>query len=632
MCGIIARFGRASAPPFDIAAQLQALRHRGPDAQDAIGWSPGEPDIRAGNGDINKRRHILGHLRLSIIDLSHASDQPFMSDDGRYALSYNGEIYNYRELRSELEAKGHRFVTTSDTEVLLKALIHWGQDCLERLEGMFAFILVDRHESRAWFARDAFGIKPLYMLRRPDEVLFCSEIGPLLARLPALDYDTDSLVHMLRWGQDEANEQTLVRDLTRPRPGKSYSIDLESLEVREERSFFDLSTIKVQDWSFEEARIAVRDAFLNSVDHHMRSDAPLAFSLSGGIDSSAIVCSAHALGRQRVRTFSYTPQDYRISERHWAQMVVDHVGAEATFIEPSGGDAIARLPNLVRVQGEPFAGLSIFAQNEVHRAVAANGVKVLLSGQGADEMLAGYNIYFMPLMVGLMRSGRIAQLMRMARVMQRNYGIDFATTARWLGRALLPKGVRESAALAYMRRKAPWLDVPAMTGNGLESLTELRGAPDNYDLHQILKYSVGNSLLSLLRYEDRNSMSHSIESRVPFLTPALARLFLSLPASFLISKEGVTKHIFREAMRGIVPDAILDRRDKVAFTADYNNWKNAVAKLVPTQASNDLSRFIQVRKFRESLDRQLESDNDDGFALLWGTANLLMFDQMHRAS
>lgn len=632
MCGIIARFGTPRARPFDMRQALARLRYRGPDAEGAAGWSPGNALVDLSAPAFADSQHQLGHLRLSIIDLSHAADQPFRSEDGRYLLSYNGEIYNFVELRAELAALGHAFRTTSDTEVLLTAWQQWGVEVLQRLEGMFAFVLVDRKFDRIHYCRDHFGIKPLYRLALPDELLFCSEIGPLIDRLDEIKYVPDRLAHVLRWGSDEGSSETIVDGIERVEAGVCYTTDLETLRETGRHVFFDLDSIEEQDWGFEQATQALRDAFIGSVDRHMRSDATIGFSLSGGIDSSAVACCAHLLGRENIQTFTYVPDDAALSELQWARMVIDQVGADATFIQPSPGTVDAHLPFVIKHQGEPFGSLSIFAQNEVYRAVAAKGVKVILNGQGADELLAGYAQYFTPLLAGLMRRGKVVQAAALTAAMRRQFSMDWTTVGKWLGRGALPSWIREPAAARYLAKNATWARFPEAGPNQHFSAVDVyRGIAPRDGLKATMKASIRHSLAALLRYDDRNSMSHSVESRVPFLTPTLARLCLSFPDRFLISDQAVTKHVFREAMRGIVPDAILDRRDKVAFAPDNRNWAAAVRKLVGSVGTEGPAPgVVMPDRLEAALAAAEATGNTKNFDLMWPTANFVLFDRYNR--
>ena len=292
MCGLIARFGSPDASPFPLARILPTIAHRGPDARGAVAWDDGMAPVSV-SPDANLRQaHLLAHVRLAIIDLDHHADQPFRSADGRYYLAYNGEIYNYVELRGELESKGVRFRTSSDTEVLLEAWRAWGPEALPRLEGMFAFVLYDQASGTAFAARDPFGIKPLFIWEGDQEIVLASELHPLLQRMADAKLHQRSVAQALRWGMNDGFEETIVEGIRRVPPGTWLEIDTRERKVSDCRKYFDLSDIEQRDWDFADAKAQLRETFVSSVERHMRSDAPLGFALSGGINSSAIVCAA----------------------------------------------------------------------------------------------------------------------------------------------------------------------------------------------------------------------------------------------------------------------------------------------------------------------------------------------------
>jgi asparagine synthase (glutamine-hydrolysing) len=478
--------------------------------------------------------------------------------------------------------------------------------------------------------RDPFGIKPLFVLSKDDEIVVCSEIGPLVSRLGRLVYNDRNISHILRWGCDDGFEETFAQHIARIRPGTCRSLDLTTLEFGDEFRYFDIDAISERDWSFGEAKIALRDTFVSSVDHHMRSDAELGFALSGGIDSSAIVCAARELGRSPIRTFSYIAHEEKISELKWVELVVKRVGADATLVRPTTNDLERNLPWVAGHQGEPFGSLSIFAQNEVYRKVAERGVKVILSGQGADELLAGYLNFLLSFVASEIRRGRFLSAQTLLRTMRQRFNMSLATSARWLARQMLPEQLKERVAARYLKRKAPWLNVREIVASGVVSLVDIN--PDTAArsrLKQTMKFAIKDTLVALLRYDDRNSMSHSVESRVPFLTPKMATICLSLPDQFLISSKGVSKHIFREAMRGIVPDRILDRNDKVNFAPDNRAWRAAITNLCSEDEPHlELRRIIDTHKLRLALEKPAEEG--EPVEMLWRAVNVLMMDRQYR--
>lgn len=633
MCGIFGYVSRKGGRPVDLTRLHAALRHRGPDAAQACVFATPDGTPRTVNleGEV-EAQIVLAQVRLSIIDVSDAGTQPFTSQDGRYVLSYNGEIYNYIELREALEQAGWNFRTQTDTEVLLTAWMHWGEDCLDRFVGMFAFILLDRKAGRIFAVRDAFGIKPLYLCERPEGVAMCSDYSALARFIDPgqTDLRASNTAFYLRYGITQFGVDTLLEGIGKVELGEVVELDAETGEIRERRRFFDLKAIEQQDWHFEEARLAVRDTFLESVELHMRSDVPYAATLSGGIDSSAIVCAMREVSDTPVHTFSFHAAGKEISETRWIDIVNAHIGAVAHPIRPSQTDFHTSLGNLVLYQGEPFGSLSIFASYSVQQTIAEAGFKVVLSGQGADEIYAGYTHYLADYAVGLLKRGRIGEFWRWCRsAVARTDGISMRMLLSQVAERQL--GARTVDFLRKMDRKPhfePWVRSQALNGHN-DALARFKQREPFLGSH--LRGALVHSLFSgpladLLRYEDRNAMAHSIENRVPFLTPQMARLTLSMPDSFLLSKAGTTKYILREAMRGIVPDAILDRPDKIGFAPDNSVWldKSHVADSVRDSWTSQLDQYLDKEAFLLGIDKAELSDRRQADSI-WRTLNLMLF-------
>ncbi len=630
MCGIFARFSRAAESTTNLAEISQRLAHRGPDAEGAVTWFGDEkPQVVE---DFGKpcAGHVLLHRRLAIIDLDHHADQPFVSADGRHWLIFNGEIYNYRELRSEIEAEGVTFRTSSDTEVLLAAWRLWGPDCLSRLEGMFAFVIFDRRQNKAVAARDPFGIKPLFFKVSHSEILLSSELSPITFHDSPDKLEAKSAAQAIRWGMNDGHGASLIPGVRRLSPGTYCMIDLNGqASMADPVRYCDLQTVQQEDWDYGEATQKLRETFLGSVDRHLRSDASLGFALSGGIDSSAIVCAAHELGREGIKTFSYVPQDERISERKWIDIVARHVGAETHFIQPQRSDVAAKLAEVIRSQGEPFASLSIYAQYELYAEVARQDVKVLLSGQGADELLAGYISYYQAAAFQDIAKGRLKTGISRLHSLDAHFGVGWKSSLLWMLRLSLPQKLRNQMARVNFASRAPWADTHAMAENGMRNWAELRPrSAANSSVSGMLRDSIENSLVALLRYDDRNSMAHSVESRVPFLTLDMARLCLSFPDSFLIDDAGVTKRIFRDAMRGIVPEEILQRQDKLGFTPDNSNWRDALGSFIPSGEGKRVAGLVFPKELSEALQSEDNGGRED-ITFAWRSLNLCALETLY---
>lgn len=571
MCGILGGYWRTAPADLEqkLASALETIAHRG-------------PNDRGYEVDRTERATVvLGQTRLSILDLSSGGHQPMLTEDGRYGLTFNGEVYNYKEVREELIGLGHTFRTVSDTEVLLKAWVQWGEECLVRLVGMWALAVHDRRDRTLTCVRDAFGIKPMFYTQEEGRLVFGSELPTIMALAggswrPNLQRGYDYLVH----GQYDTTDETFIDGIRQLRPGWLLAIDLDTGGIKHTRQWWRAPIARTSTLSFNDAAEALREAFLDSVRLHLRSDVPLGAALSGGVDSSAIVCAMrHVEPDAPIHTFSYIAEGSPLSEEIWVETVRQHTGAFAHKIVAGPQDLARDIDTIVRAQGEPFGSTSIYAQYRVYELANEKGVTVTLDGQGADELLAGYEGYPGDRMLSLLETP--GEGLPAAAAFARRWGEwpGRSQMRAWmhLGRAVLPDGPYAGARRWMGRGATPeWLntDLLADAGVTMREPRPLR-APEARGrrlMEELTRSLQTNGLPHLLRHGDRNSMRFSLESRVPFLTIPIASLALSLPEDYLISASGETKSVFRAAMRGIVPDAILDRRDKIGFATPEREW------------------------------------------------------------
>jgi asparagine synthase (glutamine-hydrolysing) len=591
MCGIAGLVLTSAARVDGKLARglLDDLEHRGPDDAGLLALRGRQVSLHREAAEDFVANAILVHRRLSIIDLSPAGWQPMRSPDGRYFIIFNGEIYNYLELRAELSALGYRFRSDSDTEVLLAAYAEWGAKALHRLTGMFAFAILDVEQQKIFIARDFFGIKPLYYGRWRDGFVFASEINAIL-RLPGVSrrINPQRLYDYLRFGVTDYGGETLF-DAVRQLPAAHYlEVWLEDARVSAPVRYWQVDPNERIDLSFDQAAYRLRDLFLESVSLHLRSDVAVGAALSGGIDSSSIVAAMrHVAPRQTIHAFSYIADDPAVSEERWVDLIGETVNLVVHKARPQPAELVSDLESLVALQGECFVSTSIYAQRRVFQLAGEAGIKVMLDGQGADEMLAGYQTYIAARLVSLVRQGRLGEAARFVWRARRSHGprnwrlwlraLDFvmppkvqAPLRRWIGEDLM----------------SPWLNAKWFQDRDVTSASLNYGKGTDVLKQTLVRTLSDVSLPALLRYEDRNSMASSIESRVPFLTPALASFVLALPEEYIISADGTTKAVFRKAMRGIVPDAVLDRSDKIGFVTPENRWLVALRPWVERQLSS----------------------------------------------
>jgi asparagine synthase (glutamine-hydrolysing) len=540
MCGIAGQYCyNGSLPDEKLLAEMsKRLAHRGPDGEGTF--------IHGSIG--------LAHRRLAIIDLSENAHQPMSNEDNTLWLVYNGEIYNFVELRSELIQKGHSFKSKTDSEVILHAYEEWGTECLARFNGMWAFALWDEKQQQLFCARDRFGIKPFYYTEVAGSLIFASEIKALLAH-PGVDKKPDekTLLAYLAWGVLDYSEKTMFGGILQLRP--AHAMVVKSGEKPELYRYWDVTVnpstrSDVPDLDSEARFLSLlRDA----VRIHLRSDVAVGTCLSGGIDSSTLAVlinerirtgSPESVG-ERQKTFSAYFDDARFDERRYIEMVAMATGVDGYRVQPDTGKVWDDLNKLLYMQDEPFGSLSIYAQYCVMR-LAAERVKVVLDGQGADELLAGYLAYEWSYIRGLVTSFHW-----------------YTAFCEKIGAFLHHRGFFADAFRQLFtragRRRLLKGDIPKISRYG--------GTLDQVLYRELM----ATNLPALLHYEDRNSMAFSIESRVPYLDVRLVEYIASLPLDQKI-RRGITKHVLRRAIKGLVPEPVRCRMDKMGFVTPEEVW------------------------------------------------------------
>lgn len=569
MCGIAGGFWRGQSidPRQAVRDALSLLQHRGPD-DSGVFFEP------LPNGSV-----CLGHQRLAILDLSTRGHQPMFLEDGRLGIVYNGEIYNYRELRQQLISEGWIFETGTDTEVLLKCWAAWGHSCLQKLEGMFAFAILDRESKKLICVRDAFGIKPLFFSSTADGVVFGSELPAVIAlRRAKNEPDLQSAYAYLVHGEYDSHERTFVKGVKHLRPGMMMELHLETGHLAEPTSWWRPEFAIERKITFGDAAESLRERFLENIRVHLRSDVPVGAALSGGIDSSAVVCAIrHVAPDYPIRTFSYVADDSQLSEERWVDVVNASIDGIPHKVVATHSEFERDLECVIRAQGEPFGSTSIYAQYRVFHHARENGIVVTFDGQGADELLAGYDGFPGQRLLSLFERRDLSELWTFLSNWSRWPGRTRSGAVAHFSRLILSERLYALARKYTGHNNRPrWLALEEFERAGI-TLKERRPVRREAGRGRRVKEQLAHNLQvrglpHLLRHGDRNAMAFSIESRVPFLTLSMAEFLLSLPESYLISDTGETKSVFRAAMRGIVPDSILDRKDKIGFATPEGQW------------------------------------------------------------
>jgi asparagine synthase (glutamine-hydrolysing) len=603
MCGIAGYFGHQPVSQAHLAAASRALHHRGPDGKGVY-------------SHVNDSRHVaMVHRRLAIIDLDARSDQPFHFDES--VLAFNGEIYNYLELRRELQALGHVFHTQGDTEVLAQALRRWGPAALDKCEGMWALAWYDERTGTLLLSRDRFGEKPLYLWRQGGAVYFASEVKGLAAL--AGEWPEVNENHLLRYLINGYKalykvEETFFQGVSELSAG-SYLLlatGRESAPIR----FWTPQFRETPGLSFADAVANTREAVLNSVKLRLRSDVPLAFCMSGGIDSNALIATASRKLEYDVHGFTIVNSDTRYEEQEMVRTSVNALGVRHTEVAVSQQGFLDNMRRIVAHHDAPVSTISYYVHWQLMQAVAEHGYKVSISGTAADELFTGYydhhNLYLYEV--------------------AKDPCLHAASLASW--QEHLAPIVRNP----YLRQPDLYLKNPAerrhvylnndVFAGWLHKSWQEEFRETDYGAG-LLRNRMLNELFAevvpvILHEDDLNAMCFSIENRSPFLDRTLFDVAYSIPVRYLV-QNGRAKSVLREAMRGIVPDPILDNRRKVGFNAPILDLLDSKDRRTREFLLDDSQVFHLVRK--DKIEDLLASDDlaNSVSKFLFSFVNIKMF-------
>ena len=561
MCGFIAVIGRNGNQLAQqaLASMTAALTHRGPDD---------EGSFVCGNT-------ALGFRRLSILDLEKSGHQPMQSADGRYVIVFNGEIYNYLELRVELKGFGWQFKSSGDTEVLLAAYQQWGTDCLQRLNGMWAFLILDCQTGTSFGSRDRFGVKPLFLMKSAQWTVFASEIKAIRdSGLAKMSVNWNAVANWLLGGVLDNKPQTFLSEIENIPAGTAFEVQ-RSGHVRVWR-YWNVFNDCVAPTQLPQEQF--RDLFDDAVRLRMRSDVPVGVLLSGGLDSTAIFCSmARQLqdqgGAHRLAAFSFMAQEY--DESMYIHETLKAGPSILHRLDFTLSDLWDEIDTVLSFQDEPVHSATPVIGFKLMELASARGTKVLLNGQGADEVLAGYSSYFHTYWSSLLASGKFGRAwseIRSHAARHRNSQlVAMLTAASTVYRSKLRElSVYRSLTHAVRSRipiKHLWFK-----NRLLDAFVNQPSASGMPDLQAELTRSVEHFPLPLyLRIEDRNSMAHSVEVRLPFLDYRLVSLAFQLADDWKLDGPW-NKRLLRSAMQGRIPELVRTRVDKMGFPIPIDNW------------------------------------------------------------
>jgi asparagine synthase (glutamine-hydrolysing) len=530
----------------------QEIKHRGPDDE----------------GCYCDKNITLGSVRLSIMDPSEKGHMPMFSNDENLAIIHNGEIYNFPVIKEELMEKGYKFSSGTDTEVLLYSYEEWGSNCVEKFNGMWAFAIYDKKNAILFLSRDRLGVKPLYYYWDGESFIFCSEIKGLLKHEIERKANEGVIYDYLYHNLVDHLDETFFEGIKKLRQGHNLKLNLKN-KTLEITKYYDLKDKIIQKEDSKPSDI--RRSFLKSVKRRLIADVPVGSCLSGGIDSSSIVCAMRNLGKDDIKVFSLVFPGKSIDETEYQKNVVEKTGVEWNRTTFTQENLLKDLEDFIYTQEEPTMSLSMYGQYRVMKLVHENQIKVVLDGQGADEILAGYHwffgYYFSELFFNLewikliheinfynKVHDNFSPIRNMLTVIMPIFIIKFL----WMKKNNF---ISKDFFKLFSNRKNKYMMWNAKTTNSISLLAEIYF-----------------SLPQLLRYEDKNSMRWSVESRVPFCDYKFVEEVMKLPSDRKVGS-GMTKLIFREAMKGILPEEILKRNDKIGFkTPDDELLKKSEGK------------------------------------------------------
>lgn len=572
----------------------------------------------------------LGHRRLSIIDLSSAGHQPMRDRTGRYWITYNGEVYNYLELRRELQDGGYEFYSHTDTEVILAAYETWGTSCLSRFNGMWALAIWDTRERELFCARDRFGVKPFYYHWNTQDFIFASEIKAVLVCSQVSNTLNDSVIldYLLGGSVDHLPGNTFFREIKQLLPGH-YAIIKDGklwMERFWEMPVFEKKRPVTQDL-VEECRTLLLDA----TRLRLRSDVPVGGTLSGGIDSTTLTC----LVDQRLST-----QPYHVFSTQFAGHVNDEsqyvsdVMAGARHLQlhltlPTSQELMDTLTKLMWHQDEPFGDTSIFAHYCLMQLARAHGIKVVLTGQGADEIFSGYWSYYRAWLGQLLVEGRLALLQREIQVRRRITGETHASLYQAAIYHALPAQLRTQIQSARLYRQANWLNPEFKQSVRRERFDPAPTGWSRFDWYlyeSLTKWSVPH----LVHHDDRNSMAFGVESRAPFLDYRLVQ-FLFSTADGAKHADGRMKVLLRRAGEGIIPPSVTSRNDKIGFYTPMAQWLTGAREFAYDLLGTDFARknpYFSTDSFVPMVEDVLAGNARHASQVWWGLSLCLWHEVM----
>ncbi|MEO8663942.1 MAG: asparagine synthase (glutamine-hydrolyzing) [Ignavibacteria bacterium] len=649
ICGIISSAGNLS---FDIIRNMNdAIAHRGPDDEGFLAYNSASKnflEIKSNginSGEVNNNDHnlFLGHRRLSIIDVSECGHQPYKDVNDNFFMIYNGEIYNYIELREDLIRKGYKFRSKSDTEVLLYLYIEYGEECLKMLNGMWSFVILDRQSNTLFGARDRFGVKPFYYFLNKNTFIFSSEIKSLIkAPQIAREINNEAAFDFLSNGRILDDHSTCFKNIVELEPSSYFKLNLNNFKF-EIKKYYQLNyNPRYEKFDEKKSETYIENVLakiLDAVNLRLRSDVKVGSCLSGGIDSSSIVCVINSLLKnekisqvgdlQKVFTAAYP--DTKIDETKWAELVTQTTMSEWFRTYPKSIELLGDLEDLAYAQDVPFGSTTIYSQYRVMKLASENGIKVLLDGQGGDELFTGYTSFYRPFFNELIKNKDFRAILNEYKNIK-NSPVNKKELFNSLGMSFVKLFFSPS-----MKRKLYNMKVQEVQLLNKNFYDEYK---TRFELGKFVEYTNLNfalteqftktSLKELLKFEDRNSMNFSIEARTPFADDVdLINYVFEIPSSYKMHN-GWTKYLLREAMKGVIPEPIRQRTDKLGFATPEYHWLNDIKDELREYFTPDLDQYFDTKKILNSWDNIFTAQAKTGFTNIWRYISFAVWKKVYK--
>ena len=619
MCGIsgIVQFKNTFNTAEAVRKMNELMAHRGPDDEGFTLFNRTTPqcfysevtpqNVRESNFAFSPKQHLssaqnnfeiaLAHRRLSILDLTPSGHQPMCTNDQKLWITFNGEVYNYIELREELQAKGHAFLSNSDTEVILAAYREWGTDCSKKLNGMWAFVIYDTSNEILFCSRDRVGVKPFYYYKDENKFLFASEQKAILhSQLIAKKINKQAAFDYLSFNETEHHPQGMIEGIIELPPAHQLIVNISSAQISVQQYYSLQVNLKAATVDAKQLKIYNEEVFekiVNAVKLRLRADVEVGSCLSGGLDSSSIVgLMHHLLPEQKLHLYTSTNKEKAIDESKWAKAVVDYCKGTWHTVQPSSTELLKDLEELTYCQDIPLFSTSTYAQWRVMKKVKESGIKVVLDGQGGDELFAGYehHRYY---------AKKDEHKAELSKEWMKRDGLKLVPTKvlKKLYRSKFQDFKMISSDLYHNYSEQAFIDFKKDRQHGLND----RLSSEFYN----------SSLKSYLKCEDRCSMWFSVESRVPFADDnELTELLFSIPGAYKIH-QNTLKYFLKENIKGYIPEEVRLRKDKLGYTTPNNQWIYEMKDDLRSYFSNNLDEFIDLKYLQKNYDK--------------------FFDQRHRA-